>query len=78
MIKTRRKLIPKRPRVVVSVSGGVAEIEHNPENLGVLIIDLDNGESPVDVVVIVEGGVAYEWQSSDVNLEIVDYDNEED
>lgn len=32
----------KNKTVIITVSGGVAEIYHNPENIRVIVIDYDN------------------------------------
>jgi F0F1-type ATP synthase epsilon subunit len=75
--------------VLISVSGGVAEVKENEHNLRICIVDFDNENEEEEltaeemkfheVVVYVSGGVAeLVYQAEWINAEIVDYDNEED
>lgn len=67
-------------KVIISVFGGIADIQENKENVNVIIVDHDNGDevpqTTYDSVVIeVFRGVAdCTYSPDDVEVEIVDYD----
>lgn len=74
-----------RKNVIISVVGGVADVQQNEGNVKVAIVDYDNGDTleeitdgSEEVIVEVSGGVA-EITKCDkkIKAEIIDYDEEE-
>ncbi|MFU2203132.1 hypothetical protein [Bacillus subtilis] len=72
-------------KVIISVRGGVADIQENDSNISIEIIDWDNenqhqivkSKKENDIVIEVSGGVATCTQKpSDIEVEIIDYDNQ--
>ncbi|WP_231559215.1 hypothetical protein [Bacillus sp. MSP13] len=72
-------------RIIISVRGGVADIQENESNASILIVDWDNenehemvkSKNENDIVIEVLGGVATCSQKpSDVEVEIIDHDEQ--
>lgn len=72
-------------KVIISVRGGVADIQENDSNISIEIIDWDNenqhqivkSKKENDIVIEVSGGVATCTQKpSDIEVEIIDHDDQ--
>ena len=68
-------------KAIISVSGGVADIEQNDNDLNIVIVDHDNEDvynitGNEDAIVEVSGGVAEVTTCKDnIDVTINDYDN---